>query len=82
MNVMVWLANQQSQRGAGLRQGMCVSTGTCTGLDKVKHYLFQRGPEKGFEMIDENPRTWEKSKYAFLKPSYMNGVLVEIIDDA
>ncbi len=36
MNVMVWLANQQSQRGAGLRQGMCVSTGTCTGLDKVK----------------------------------------------
>ena len=38
--------------------------------------------EKGFEMIDEKPRTWEKSKYAFLKPSYMNGVLVEIIDDA
>ncbi len=36
LNVMVWLANQQSQRGAGLQQGMCVSTGTCTGLDKVK----------------------------------------------
>jgi len=37
--------------------------------------------EKGFKMIDQKPRTWEKSKYAFLKPSHMNGVLVEIIDD-
>ncbi len=36
MNVMVWLANQQSRRGAGLTRGICVSTGTCTGLDKVK----------------------------------------------
>jgi 2-keto-4-pentenoate hydratase len=36
MNVMVWLANQQSRRGAGLKRGLCVSTGTCTGLDKVK----------------------------------------------
>ena len=35
LNVMVWLANQQSQRGVGLQRGLCVSTGTCTGLDKV-----------------------------------------------
>jgi 2-keto-4-pentenoate hydratase len=36
MNVMVWLANQQSQWGAGMRTGMVVSTGTCTGIDRVK----------------------------------------------
>ncbi len=37
--------------------------------------------ENGYKMIDQEPRTWEKSKYAFLKPNDMNGVLVEIIDD-
>ena len=36
MNVMVWLANQQSNFGRGLRRGDIVSTGTCTGLDGVK----------------------------------------------
>ncbi len=36
INVMVWLANQQSKRGRGLTRGMCVSTGTCTGLDPVR----------------------------------------------
>jgi 2-keto-4-pentenoate hydratase len=35
MNVMVWLANQQSSFGRGLRKGDIVSTGTCTGLDSV-----------------------------------------------
>ncbi|MEZ5817874.1 MAG: fumarylacetoacetate hydrolase family protein [Hyphomicrobiaceae bacterium] len=35
MNVMVWLANQQSARGRGLLAGEMVSTGTCTGLDPV-----------------------------------------------
>ena len=35
INVMVWLANQQSKRGHGLQAGMVVSTGTCTGLDPV-----------------------------------------------
>ena len=35
INVMVWLANQQRRRG-GLRAGSVVSTGTCTGLYKVK----------------------------------------------
>lgn len=35
MNVMVWLANQQSGRGRGLKAGDVVSTGTCTGLDPV-----------------------------------------------
>ena len=35
LNVMVWLANRQSKRGRGLTQGMCVSTGTCTGLDPI-----------------------------------------------
>jgi 2-keto-4-pentenoate hydratase len=35
MNVMVWLANQQSARGRGLKAGEIVSTGTCTGLDAV-----------------------------------------------
>ncbi len=33
--VMVWLANQQSARGRGLKAGEIVSTGTCTGLDAV-----------------------------------------------
>jgi 2-keto-4-pentenoate hydratase len=36
MNVMVWLANQQSRFGRGLKAGDIVSTGTCTGLDRVK----------------------------------------------
>jgi 2-keto-4-pentenoate hydratase len=35
MNVMVWLANQQSARGRGMKAGEIVSTGTCTGLDAV-----------------------------------------------
>ncbi|MFY0614557.1 MAG: fumarylacetoacetate hydrolase family protein, partial [Hyphomicrobiaceae bacterium] len=35
INVMVWLANQQSGRGRGLKAGDVVSTGTCTGLDPV-----------------------------------------------
>ena len=35
INVMVWLANQQRRRG-GLRAGSVVSTGTCTGLYRVK----------------------------------------------
>jgi 2-keto-4-pentenoate hydratase len=36
MNVMVWLANEQSKSGRGLKAGDIVSTGTCTGLDGVK----------------------------------------------
>lgn len=35
INVVVWLANQQSRRGRGLKAGDVVSTGTCTGLDAV-----------------------------------------------
>jgi 2-keto-4-pentenoate hydratase len=34
--VMVWLANQQSRFGLGLKAGDIVSTGTCTGLAKVE----------------------------------------------
>ena len=36
MNVLVWLANQQSLSGRGLRAGEMISTGTCTGLDPVQ----------------------------------------------
>ena len=36
LNVMVWLANQQSKFGRGLKAGDIVTTGTCTGLDAVK----------------------------------------------
>lgn len=35
MNVLLWLANQQSAEGHGLKAGEIVSTGTCTGLDPV-----------------------------------------------
>ncbi len=35
INVLVWLANQQSRFGRGLVAGDLVSTGTCTGLDRV-----------------------------------------------
>ena len=35
MNVLLWLANQQSNGGRGLKAGEIVSTGTCTGLDPV-----------------------------------------------
>jgi len=36
MNVLIWLANRQSMLGRGLTKGLCVSTGTCTGLDPVR----------------------------------------------
>jgi 2-keto-4-pentenoate hydratase len=36
MNVLLWLANQQSAAGRGLEAGEIVSTGTCTGLDPVR----------------------------------------------
>ena len=36
MNVMVWLATQQSRFGRGLKAGDIVSTGTCTGIDMIK----------------------------------------------
>jgi 2-keto-4-pentenoate hydratase len=36
MHVLIWLANQQSRFGRGLMAGDIVSTGTCTGLDKVE----------------------------------------------
>jgi len=36
INVLAWLANQQSRFGRGLRAGDVISTGTCTGLDDVK----------------------------------------------
>jgi 2-keto-4-pentenoate hydratase len=36
MNVLLWLANQQSAAGRGLKSGEIVSTGTCTGLDPVR----------------------------------------------
>lgn len=35
MNVMLWLVNQQSKLGRGLKSGDIISTGTCTGLDAV-----------------------------------------------
>lgn len=35
LNVLLWLANQQSAAGRGLKAGEIVSTGTCTGLDPV-----------------------------------------------
>lgn len=35
MAVLVWLANQQSRAGRGLHAGEIISTGTCTGLDRV-----------------------------------------------
>jgi 2-keto-4-pentenoate hydratase len=34
-NVMLWLANHQSERRLGLKAGEIVSTGTCTSLDAV-----------------------------------------------
>jgi 2-keto-4-pentenoate hydratase len=36
MNVLLWLANQQSAAGRGLKTGEIVATGTCTGLDPVR----------------------------------------------
>ena len=36
LNVAVWLANNLSQRGIGVRAGEFVTTGTCTGVKPVK----------------------------------------------
>ena len=33
-------------------------------------------------MFDKEPREWHNSRYAFLNPEFMNGVLIEIIDGA
>jgi methylmalonyl-CoA/ethylmalonyl-CoA epimerase len=38
--------------------------------------------KNAFEMIDQEPRRWRNSRYAFLNPKFMNGVLVEVIDGA
>ncbi len=35
MNVMVWLANQQSKFGRGLKAGEVITTGTCTGFEAI-----------------------------------------------
>jgi 2-keto-4-pentenoate hydratase len=35
MNVMVWLANQQSIFGRGLKAGEVITTGTCTGIEAI-----------------------------------------------
>jgi 2-keto-4-pentenoate hydratase len=35
-NALLWLANQQSALGRGLKAGEIVSTGTCTGLHPVR----------------------------------------------
>ncbi len=35
VNVLVFIANQQSARGVGLKAGDIISTGTCTGLSPV-----------------------------------------------
>jgi 2-keto-4-pentenoate hydratase len=35
LNVLIWLANQQSRIGRGLEAGAIITTGTCTGLDAV-----------------------------------------------
>lgn len=35
MNVMVWLANQQSKFGRGLKAGEVITTGTCTGIEAI-----------------------------------------------
>ena len=36
LNVAVWLANNLSERGIGIRAGEVVSTGTCTGVVQTK----------------------------------------------
>jgi 2-keto-4-pentenoate hydratase len=36
LNVMLWLVNHQSARRVGLKAGEIVSTGTCTGVDRVQ----------------------------------------------
>ena len=36
LNVLMWLANQQSRMGRGLDAGAIITTGTCTGLDAVR----------------------------------------------
>jgi len=54
MNVMVWLANQQSSLGRGLKAGDIVSTGTCTGLDEVRpgdHVLANFGKLGRVELV-------------------------------
>jgi methylmalonyl-CoA/ethylmalonyl-CoA epimerase len=37
--------------------------------------------EQGYQFIDKEPRIWRKSRYVFMNPGFMNGVLVEIIDE-
>jgi 2-keto-4-pentenoate hydratase len=52
MNVLLWLANQQSAAGRGLKAGEIVSTGTCTGLDPVLPGDRARADFGGVGMVD------------------------------
>jgi 2-keto-4-pentenoate hydratase len=52
MNVLLWLANQQSAQGRGLRAGEIVATGTCTGLDSVAPRDRVRGDFGGLGAVE------------------------------
>ncbi len=59
-------------RGEGIMLISFKVPDTAVALERLK--------EAGFQMIDQAPRSWNNSLYAFIHPAYMNGVLVEIID--
>ncbi len=62
------------KRGEGVMLISFKVPDTVTAMETLRH--------NGFKMIDQTPRLWGKSRYAFLNPSFMNGVLVEVIDEA
>lgn len=60
------------KRGEGVMLISFKVPDTTIALEKLK--------AAGFKMIDKEPRRWMSSSYAFIHPSFMNGVLVEVID--
>ena len=70
-----------AQRGGGRWIGVQL---TSVDKKKLKRFTPQLKLEilrkNCFEMINQEPREWRNSRYAFLNPKFMNGVLVEITD--
>ncbi|HTY25018.1 MAG TPA: VOC family protein [Desulfomonilaceae bacterium] len=60
------------RRGEGLFLLSLKVPDTGKTLDELK--------QRPVELIDQAPRTWQKSRFAFLHPKSLFGVLFEIID--
>ena len=65
-----------------LAESIAASTSTLVAQSEATQAeAIRKLRDGGFKMIDHEPRTWRNSRYAFLHPGFLNGVLVEVIDE-